>query len=706
MPAKTEQELVKFYEDLNQEIVNKASIDEEEDFRENIFTEVYIDDLVEAAEIEYGNISYHESRGVKINGYCFPEDDTDLILFVSIYNNKPEIYNVAPSDAKKMLERLKTFYIKSTEGYYADLEDAYGTFDIAKYIYDNRKKIETVHLMLLTNALVSSTYLPSEDHDNVTFISQIWDIQRIFRLLGDPSNREKIEISMSDYGVKGLSCIAVKTPEVAKQDKNGNEILSGGYTSYFTVIPGEVLFKIYDQYNARLLEKNVRAFLQARGSVNKGIKNTIINQPEMFLAYNNGISATAESVTAKDAGNGTCLITGLKDFQIVNGGQTTASIFNTCVKNRLPLSSINVQAKITVLDHQEQMNVVVPKISLYANSQNKVQQADFSANDAFHQELEKLSRNEWAPGKNGGEQQTKWFYERSRGQYADTRSREKNKKYFDSIYPKNQYFDKIQLARYCNVWDQLPYITSKGGQASFSEFTIRLKEEHRALPDRDAYHDIIAKAILYMTVRAIVKRQNFQGFWADVADYTTAYLSYKTAKRINLVEIWKTQDVPESLQNDAEAVANAIYTYLVDNANGRNIQQWCKQKECWEGIKTNVLVPLSQETVRSLGKPISSKSTPASMTDSSSDALAVDLYNVEAEVWWKLSAWGKETEALQSFQRGIAYSLGKLKKRQTVMSSKQALQGLKILKAGYEQGFLQDEEIKKLLDKYAASCNM
>ena len=164
--------------------------------------------------------------------------------------------------------------------------------------------------------------------------------------MGNPNEREKIEFTLKDFSSDGLECIRIKTPSVERKDKDGNIYESGGYTSYFTVFPGELLFKIYDQYNARLLEKNVRAFLQARGGVNKKIKTTILEQPEMFLAYNNGISATAESVTIEKENNDTCIITGLKDFQIVNGGQTTASIFNACIKNKLPLSSIRVQAMV------------------------------------------------------------------------------------------------------------------------------------------------------------------------------------------------------------------------------------------------------------------------------------------------------------------------------------------------------------------------
>ena len=458
-------ELVKFYKDLSQEIINKAALEETEEFRENIFTQIYIDYLCEAAEIEDGNIAYHEARGVKVNGYSIAEDETYIAIFVSIYKNSADVYSVPPSDVLSMINRAKSFYLKSMNKYHLEVEEAYGVFDLAKTIYDYRDRINEVRIILLTNGTVRKMNIPPMEEDGISFMASVWDVERIYRVSTSGSAREKIEIDLKALTGKTLSAIKIDIPECEEYTSDGECVKSGGYTTYLTIIPGDVLFTIYKAYDARLLEKNVRAFLQVRGNVNKGIKATITGSPEMFLAFNNGISATAESVSLRDESEDHCIITGLKDFQIVNGGQTTASIYNACVKNQLPLSKIFVQAKITVLNNQEQMDVVVPKISACANTQNKVQLADFSANDEFHQAIEKLSRTVWAPAKTGGEQQTKWFYERARGQYADIRSREKSTKYFDSIYPKNQYFDKLDLGRYENAWDQLPYVTSKGGQA-------------------------------------------------------------------------------------------------------------------------------------------------------------------------------------------------------------------------------------------------
>lgn len=697
--AKTE-ELTKFYEDLSQEIINKAAIDETEDFRENIFTQIYIDYLCEAAEIEDGNVCFHEGRGVKVNGYSIAEDESNIVLFVSIYKNSQKLFTVAPSDALAMINRAKQFYLKSLKNYQTDIEEAYGAFDLARSIYEYKGKIPEVRIILMTNGTIKSTILETEEVDGITFVPTIWDLERIYRVSTSGATREKIEFDLMELAGKTLDAIKISIPEELHVSKSGEEIKSGGYTSYFTVFPGDVLFKIYERYDARLLEKNVRAFLQARGGVNKGIKATILETPEMFLAYNNGISATAEQIAICNENGNACTITGLSDFQIVNGGQTTASIFNACIKDRTPLDKIYVQAKITVLDDQMQMVTVVPRISACANTQNKVQLADFSANDEFHQAIESLSRTVWAPAKSGGEQQTKWFYERARGQYADTRSREKNVKYFDSIYPKEQYFDKLELARYENAWDQLPHVTSKGGQASFRDFTIRLKKRGKFVPDQAFYQELIAKTIIYRRVRRIVKAQKFQGFWANIADYTTAYISYKSGQRIDLQKIWRQQATTEAFDRMAEIVANGVYNYLTETCAGINTTQWCKKEQCWNEIKSKLNISINPDLAEELLPVGKSKPTGLDSLNDPEKDLVEGIKQVSADIWFAVASWGKETGNLAGYQCGISGTLGRYVGWSKAASVKQAKQGLKILYIAYSKGFITETTVKELLEKH------
>lgn len=696
-------ELNKFYEELRHEIVMQANFAGPKDFHENVFTQLYVNDLCEAAELEDGNVCHYEARGVKVNGYSIAEDDTSITLFVSIYKDNPQIFTVPPSDAIAMIKRAKQFYLKSLTGYHNDIEEALEAFNLARTIYEYGHKITDVTILLLTNGTIRSTKLETEIIDGVTFTSAVWDLERIYRVITSGSAREKIEFNLKELTGTTLDAVKTEIPEESKQNKDGTIETSGSYTSYLTVFPGTAIFKIYERYNARILERNVRAFLQVKGAVNKGIKATIQNEPGMFLAYNNGISATAENIETIDDDGRHCTIVGLQDFQIVNGGQTTASIYNSCLKDQGPLKKIFVPAKITVLKNQAQMDRVVPQISKYANTQNKIQLADFTANDPYHRVMEHLSRTVWTPHKTGGALQTKWFYERARGAYTDERSRAKSTKQFDAEYPKGQYFTKLELARYENLWNQLPFITSKGGQASFRYFTVELQKQAANEPSAADYKNLIAKAILYRQIKKTVKKQDFLGFWANITDYTVAYLNYKTANKLDLQKIWEQQDITKTIENAAVQIANAVYKYLTATCAGQNTTQWCKKEECWKQIKEQLSVSGYDNLKDNLLKPgvrRTASTLPVSKDDQSGKKLIENIKKVDEGTWFKISHWGKESQKLQPWQNSIAHSLGVIAKCQGIPTIKQARQGIIILILAVDNGFIVDPEIKAAAAKY------
>ncbi len=370
-------------------------------------------------------------------------------------------------------------------------------------------------------------------------------------------------------------------------------------------------------------------------------------------------------------------------------------------KNGIPLQNIYVQAKITVINDNERLEEFVPNISRYANTQNKVQGADFFANDKYHQEIEKLSRTIWAPARSGGQKQSKWFYERSRGQYADIRSRETNVRQFELIYPKSQYFDKLLLARFDNLWEQLPYITSRGGQTSFAYFTIRMKKNNsQFVPNESYYKALIAKAILYKNIRKIVRNQNLLGFWANVADYTFAYLSYKTAQRIDLEKIWQTQGISTSLTKAIKMICVRVSDYIRDSANGSNVTQWCKKEACWKSVIKNIDLELNIESDLigrgTGGRPVGPKDPiPGNPTD---PQIAICM-KLSGQQWWDIAKWGKDTNALESWQRSIAGGIARRISNNAEPSIKQAIQGINILQTAVRKGFIRNEELEDALNK-------
>jgi hypothetical protein len=404
--------LNQFAENFRQEVINACETGDEEgdSFREDAFTRLMIESLVDAGELEDGHVCHHSARGIKVNGYNIQEDEGRLDLFVSICTQEVPPTTVGKNDVETAFKRLIGFLGKAFKGYHQSIEEASCVFDVAQLIYLLREQLTRVRLFLFTDGLTTLQMKQNQEKDGRIYSFHIWDIQRTYRCISSGQKREAIEIDFeAQYGI-AIPCLTM--PKT-----------SADYNACLIILPGEILYKLYAEYGSRLLERNVRSFLQARGKVNKGIRKTILDEPERFLAYNNGISATAEAVKFVQLSDGSQGISWIRDLQIVNGGQTTASIYHAARRDKADVSNVYVQAKLTIVD-QEKIDEIVPLISRYANNQNKVSDADFSANDPFHIKVEELSRTIWAPAVDGTQRQTKWFYERARGQYLDAKNRE------------------------------------------------------------------------------------------------------------------------------------------------------------------------------------------------------------------------------------------------------------------------------------------
>jgi AIPR protein len=288
-----------------------------------------------------------------------------------------------------------------------------------------------------------------------------------------------------------------------------------------------------------------------------------------------------------DLPNGGQGIAGIRDFQIVNGGQTTASLYQAFRKDKADVSGIYVQTKLTVVD-RDRMDEIVPLISRYANNQNKVSEADFSANDPFHIRIEELSRTIWAPIADDTQRQTRWFYERARGQYVDAKNRESTpakQKAFANNHPTTQKFTKTDLAKFEYTWQQLPHIVSLGAQKNFAKFTVELAESGYPELDKTYFTHLIAKAILFKSAEKIIHNEKFGGYRANIVTYTLAYLSYKIQQDIDLDEIWKNQSLSHSIQQSIQLISREIHQVIVNPPEGRNITEWCKKESCWKAIQ-------------------------------------------------------------------------------------------------------------------------
>lgn len=571
---------IQFAEDLRQEVINSSNggrdreDGEGDSFREDEFTRLMIEYLSEAGELEDGEVCYHRSRGIKINGYSINQDQDNLNLFVSIHTQQIPPLTVTKQDVETAFRRLINFLKQAIKGYYQFLEEASSAFDMALHIHDLKNKLSQIRLYLFTDGRTTLEVKKHITIENIICSFHIWDIERTYRCLSSGKQRETIEINFeSQYGV-AIPCLPMPGS-------------NSDYMAYLAIIPGDILYQIYADYGSRLLERNVRSFLQARGKVNKGIRQTILHEPHRFLAYNNGISATAEAVELTDLPEGGKAIKYARDLQIVNGGQTTVSIYQAVKKDKADVSDIYVQAKLSVVD-QEGVNEIVPLISRYANNQNKVSEADFSANDPFHIKIEELSRTIWAPAVDGTQRQTRWFYERARGQYLDAKGRESTpakKKAFATVHPTLQKFTKTDLAKFENTWNQLPHLVSRGAQKNFVEFTVRLSKRGYIEVDETYFKRLVAKAILFRSAERIVQDQQFGGYRANIVTYTLAYLSHKTAQYIDLDAIWKQQSISSAIGDAIALVSRQVHQSITNTPEGRNVTEWCKKEDCWKTIQ-------------------------------------------------------------------------------------------------------------------------
>lgn len=459
-------------------------------------------------------------------------------------------------------------------------------YGLARQIADRRGAISSLNLVLLSERTLSGAVqsLPDGEVAGIPASYHIWDVSRLYRLHSSRSHKEPLDLNFKQMFGSGISCLPA-------------HLTTDAYRSYLMVMPADVLANLYGSFGARLLEQNVRTFLQARGNVNQGIRATILNEPGMFFAYNNGITATAQHVETETTDSGLA-ITRIVDLQIVNGGQTTASLFHTRRRDKADLSQIFVQMKLSVVDGQ-QSEMVVPKISQYANTQNRVNAADFFSNHPFHVRMEGFSRRIWAPAMKGVARETRWFYERARGQYADAQSglTQAEQRRFQAECPKPQMFTKTDLAKFENVWDDHPRWVNLGAQKNFARYASRIASEWEKSPDgfnEFYFKRAVARALIFRAAERIVSDQTWYngGYRANIVAYTLAVLGDITKQRnacVDFLRVWNEQ-VVEGVLGDAIAIAARIVNEdITTPAPGvSNISEWCKQEACWTRIRGRV----------------------------------------------------------------------------------------------------------------------
>ncbi len=582
-------ELKAFAAELAADVEDGVSSGEGEPWSEHEFTRQVLERLGEAGVVEnpqalpQGGVGKFGKLNYAISGFSVPDDDDPerIVIFATLYSGDGPERKIASGELKNAATHAARFVLASFKGLHTRIEPSNTeASDLAHRLMTLKDRIHTVRIAIISDCANDDRKIKDTVAESVRFAVDVFDIEALYRILGKNRVREDIELDFRDATGSELACLSAPAAEA-------------GYDAYLAALPGNVLADVYDRYGTRLLELNVRAFLGIRGrkSVNSGLRETITKSPDHFLAYNNGIVATVDEVELVARSDGTVELARVSGLQIVNGGQTTASLHRARRVDKADLSAVRVPAKLIHVrsGDPEILQAMVTAISRSANSQNTVQPADFSANDPFHVRVEAMANNVWCPGG-----KTRWFYDRARGSYEAAQDRASGTaqrlRRFKSESPKDKRFAKTDLAKYLNAWDGYPHLVCFGGQKNFQSLMQRLKEQQfePASVDEAWYRRLIAIAILFRTVQKTARRLKFPAYQANITAYLVAGISFATAGRIDFERIWAQQALSSDMEKLIEQWAPLIDRALRESAGQKMPTEWSKKEQCWIGIRAKL----------------------------------------------------------------------------------------------------------------------
>ena len=647
--------------------------------REHKFVEDVGEILVEAGELDDFMRSSYRGRGMKVDGYCFDEEFSNLNLIVAHWKDEPDISKakVTNTVVDTEFKRCIQFFQRSKSELYNRIEVANEAHDLARLIHELKNEIIGVRIILVTDGITEKRAATVEVIDDIEFRLIIWDIERILQFI-ETGEKEIIVVDFLENGSKPIPCIS---------HENDNEI----YETYLAFIPGQTLADIYSQWGTRMLDMNVRVFLSGRGKVNRGIRDTITNEPDMFCAYNNGITVFARELEFVTLDNGSQGIAKAKDFQIVNGGQTIASLYHTNKKQKADLSGISVQMKVVVINDPEKIGTLVPRISEYSNTQNRVSLADLAANDPPHPELHEISKRLPAPDPTGGSRMTYWFYEKARGSYEETKRLEARtpakRREYEAKYPKAQRFDKSIFGKSWNTYLRKPHTVSLGAQKNFANFNLWLREQEEE-DLTEFFKKTVALVMLWKNAERVVRRQSFEGYRHNIVTYTLAWLFELTDCKIDLDRLWNRQTVDECILEAIEGMSHVVNKHIRNTE--KNITEWCKKEECWSILRSQ-----KYDLPHGIEKTYISSDSKQKEYDPriKAEAEIIDFCKSKGgNAWWQLASWLKKMGFLSGKARSQCGNMGRTLNRGKEPSIRLATPCKKIWEDAVLRGWKWDEE--------------
>lgn len=653
-------QLTQFHRQLLNDVEMTAQVEGE--LPHTVFVQTCAQMLYEADAIDNLQISYFRGTGLRgrrlgVDGYDLDDPDESVSLLICDFDPSAERQTLTASEARKMLQTLLHFLDEARSARFVEgREESDPAVQLAEDLFRRGQTISRFRLFLITNRTISGKDLsfPESEFQGFPVDFHIWDLARFMGIAMALEERAGISVDLTEWEPNGVVAAEARSP-------------SADFTTYMSVLPGAMLADLYQQYGSRLLESNVRSFLSARGKVNKGIQATVMGHPDRFIAFNNGITATVSDAALVDG-----RIQSVSDLQIVNGGQTTASLYYVR-KNQLNgadrVGQVAVPAKI-VLISQEHAASLVADISRFTNSQNKVSEADFFSNSPYHVRLEEISQRVLAPAAPGDTYETHWFYERTRGQYNNERlkSTTRDAKKFEASNPKSQLISKTDAAKYLVTWDEQPHLVSRGAQKNFVAFAKTASELWARSEGREVneeyFKELVCKALIFKRVQTLVSNAEWysSGYRANIVTYAIAKFAHDLRERhrelrMDWSSLWKLQGLTGSLEQVlAEYAYDAFRVLTAEQRPVKNVTEWAKREDCWKVMlhasdhldERVAAFTVSAQKARSMAR--GARKT-QKMDDSF--ALTAAVIGVSSQQWEEVRQFARSSGSLSPTEEGI-----------------------------------------------------
>lgn len=597
-------ELLKYRIDLLEECQDDEKFISEQDFLTNVMPFLNDAKLVDSEDY---NDCFHPSKvdNLKVNGYVINESGERLQIFlvdevsIDVSTLEEDLLISQKSYYDQQFSKAFKFVNKSIKKHLdEDVQDSSPAKALVNFLSSTQglEQIDVIEIFLVSTAITvekrGAEPQPKKiefDDDSITFkytvgkesrsksisvFKRLIDLNFIYNVLISQGNREVLVVNFENLYPEEIHLLKAADEE--------------HFESYLCVLPAALIAELYRKYSTRILEKNVRSFLQFKG-VNQGIRDTIKKTPELFIAYNNGMTITAVDSELKE-NNGQYILKSLTDFQIVNGGQTTASIYFS-KKEGLDISKVRVMAKINVAKNtdEDKLNEFISQISIYSNAQSKVSSTDLRSRNEQLVKLKAVSESTLTPtGK-------KWFFERFKGEFNTLiRKNPAAKTRINNEYPKERRFSKEELAKYYMSWGDQPYMVKKGGEKIFRSFieVISGGEKKKAPAiDRDFFEETIARIMLFRTLEKQygAGKNSLGQLRSAVVPYSIAII-YKYAGTIkpnmvfDLAKIWKQEQFDESFSEMSYSLMDLMNNLIKKYALSDDLGEYSKKEELWDAI--------------------------------------------------------------------------------------------------------------------------